>query len=109
MAKANAFEDVDTGSQGVSGALEVMLGTQSPDPGQTASPEPSIPGISSTTTTFQQYVDQRQIHLTNPSPDPGIVSDASHAVMEARSETMEAGSQTLEVGFGRHKPNHSNG
>ena len=34
MAKAegeHALEDMDTGSQGVSGALEVTLGTQSPD------------------------------------------------------------------------------
>ena len=43
MAKAkeeHAIEDMDTGSQGASGALEVMLGTQSSDPNGHAGPKP---------------------------------------------------------------------
>ena len=63
----HALEDMDTGSQGVSGAFKVMLGTQGPDPIVERVQNLAFQTYPAPPTLFSNTP------LTNPSPDPGIV------------------------------------
>ena len=50
-------------------------------------------------TTNQQFIyeDQRQIHLTAASVDPGVVASAAQAVLEARAHSFEAQGQAAQA------------